>query len=142
LLLRVPFKTGLRRHQEWDWLLRAGTSTEVDVVIAWDVLAIWNIEGKRASISRMDQWRTSFDWIVTMRRLVTPRAYASFLMVLVSAIAAREGDVSALPMILREARRYGRPQAIEYTLMAAMWLLPQATRRKLRNWFLPQVQTA
>jgi glycosyltransferase involved in cell wall biosynthesis len=142
LLLRVPFKAGLRRHQEWDWLLRAAASREVDVVVAWAVLATWNIEANRISMSNMDQWQTSFEWIVSMRRLVTPRAYASFLMVLVSAIAAREGDLSAFRMIFREARRNGHPQPIEYALMAAMWLLPQTARRKLRNFFVPQVQVA
>jgi glycosyltransferase involved in cell wall biosynthesis len=142
LLLRVPFKTGLRRHQEWDWLLRASASAEIEVLMAWEILATWNIEGRRASMSSMDQWDVSFDWIVSMRRLVTPRAYASFLMVLVSAIAAREGDMSAFRMILREACRNGRPKPIEYALMTAMWLLPQTTRRRLRNLFLPQAQAA
>lgn len=142
LLIKVPFKAGLRRHQEWDWLLRASASREVDIKIAWDVLATWNIEGKTNSISKMDQWQASFDWIISMKRLVTPRAYASFLMVFVSAIAAREGDSSAFFKILAEARKNGHPQPIEYLLMAAMWLLPQGTRRKLRNLLLPQVQTA
>ena len=142
LLLLIPFKTGLRRHQEWDWLLRVSASSEVEVVTAWDVLATWHIEGNRNTVSKMDHWRTSFDWVVSMRRLVTPRAYASFLMVFVSAIAAREGDYAALQAIISEVRRYGRPAMIEYVLMSAMWLLPQATRRRLRNLFAPQVQTA
>jgi glycosyltransferase involved in cell wall biosynthesis len=142
LLLRIPFKAGLRRHQEWDWLLRASASSEVQVLTAWDVLATWNIEAKRGSVSKMDQWRISFDWIESVRRLVTPRAYASFLMVFVSAIAAREGDYSAIKAIAREVLRNGKPAAIEYTLMAAMWILPQTTRRRLRNFFVPQVQPA
>ena len=142
LLLRVPFKAGLPRHQEWDWLLRATASAEVDVVAAWDTLAIWHIEGKQASVSKMNQWQTSFNWILSMRRLVTPRAYASFLMVFVSAIAAREGNRAAMRIIFGEARRHGQPGPIDYILMAAMWLLPQTTRRRLRNLFTPEVQTA
>ena len=142
LLQRVPFRAGLRRHQEWDWLLRAAASAEVDILTAWETLAIWHIEGKQASISKLDQWQTSFNWIASMRQLVTPRAYASFLMVFVSAIAAREGDRSAFRILLDEARRFGRPGSIDYVLMAAMWLLPQTTRRRLRNLFTPEVQTA
>jgi glycosyltransferase involved in cell wall biosynthesis len=142
LLLRVPFKDGLRRHQEWDWLLRASASSEVQLVTAWDVLATWNIEGQRGSVSKMDQWRMSFDWITSIQQLVTPRAYASFLMVFVSAIAAREGDYSAIKAIIREALHNGKPAAIEFTLMAVMWMLPQTTRRRLRNFFMPQVQPA
>ena len=142
LLLRVPFSPRLRRHQEWDWLLRATASSEVEVVIAWDVLAIWYIEEKRDSMSRMNLWSGSFDWIVSMRRLVTPRAYASFLLVLVSAIAAREHDYAAMPTILKEARRHGKPAPIDYAIFIAMWLLPQTTRRRIRDLFVPQVQTA
>jgi glycosyltransferase involved in cell wall biosynthesis len=142
LFQRVPFRAGLRRHQEWDWLLRAAASAEVDVLIAWDTLATWHIERKQASISRLGHWQTSFNWIITMRRLVTPRAYASFLMVFVSAIAAREGDRAAFRIIVEEARRHGQPGSIDYILMAAMWLLPQTTRRRLRNLFTPEVQPA
>ena len=142
LLQRIPFRAGLRRHQEWDWLLRAAASAEVDILTAWEVLATWHIEGKSASISKLDQWQTSFNWIISMRRLVTPRAYASFLMVFVSAIAAREGDRVAFRIIFEEARRSGQPGTIDYLLMAAMWLLPQTTRRRLRNLFTPEVQTA
>ncbi len=142
LFLRMPFTAGLARHQEWDWLLRATASAEVELLIAWDVLATWNIEGERISISQGNDWRNSFKWIISMKERVTPRAYASFLMVLVSAIAAREGDSSALWTILEEARRSGRPGTIDYGLMAAMWLLPQKTRRRLRNLFVPQVRSA
>ena len=142
LLLRMPFTPGLRRHQEWDWLLRATASAEVEVVIAWDVLAIWHIEEKRDSMSRMNRWSGSFDWIVSMRRLVTPRAYASFLMVLVSAIAARERDYAAMLILLREACRNGAPAPVDYAIFVAMWLLPQTTRRRIRDLFVPQVQPA
>jgi hypothetical protein len=114
----------------------------VELLTAWEILATWNIEREGTSISRMDQWKGSYDWILTMKELVTPRAYASFLMVFVSAIAAREGDSSAFRIILEEARRNGRPSATDYGLMAAMWLLPQKTRRRLRNLFAPQVQPA
>lgn len=142
LLQRVAFRPGLRRHQEWDWLLRVAASAEVEILTAWENLATWHIEGGQPSISKLDRWQISFNWISSMRRLVTPRAYASFLMVFVSAIAAREGDRAAFRIIFDEARRHGRPGSIDYILMAAMWLLPQTTRRRLRNLFTPEVQTA
>ena len=142
LLLRVPFTVGLRRHQEWDWLLRASASAEVEVIVVWDVLATWFIEEHRESISGANHWRTSYEWIASIRRLVTPRAYASFLLIFVSAIAAREGEYAALKLILGEARRNGRPSSMDYLLFVAMWLLPQQTRRKIRNFVMPEVQTA
>ena len=142
LLLRIPFTAGLRRHQEWDWLLRATASVEAEVAIAWDVLATWFIEEKRESISGMNHWRTSFDWITSIRRLVTPRAYASFLLIFVSAIASKEGEYAALRVIMEESRLHGRPTAMDYVLFTAMWLLPQPTRRRIRNLLMPEVRTA
>jgi glycosyltransferase involved in cell wall biosynthesis len=142
LLIRVPFTAGLRRHQEWDWLLRATASAEAEVAIAWDVLATWFIEEKRESISGMNHWRTSFDWITSIRRLVTPRAYASFLLIFVSSIASKEKAYAALRVIVEESRLHGRPTSMDYVLFTAMWLLPQQTRRRIRNFFVPEVRTA
>jgi hypothetical protein len=142
LLMQTRFDQALPRHQEWDWLLRATAERDARVVIAWDALAVWHIEQPCQTISGTGRWRQSFEWIAGVRRLVTPRAYASFLLVFVSAIAAREGDYAAMKPILRAAQEHGRPAPIDYLLFAAMWLLPQPTRRKLRNALLPEVQIA
>ncbi len=41
-------------------------------------------------------------------------------------------------MIWREARRGGTPAAMDYAIFAAMWLVPQNTRRKVRDLLVPQ----
>ncbi len=132
LLEKVPFRSDLQRHQEWDWLLRATTLEGVGIEFVPQPLAIWYVEEKRTSISGKNNWQYSLAWIQERRHLVTSRAYAAFVMTVVSMLAAREGDRKAFWTLLREAMQSGRPKPIDFLLYVGMWLIPHDTRRQLR----------
>jgi glycosyltransferase involved in cell wall biosynthesis len=132
LLQNVPFTSGLQKHQDWDWLLRVSTWDGVGLEFVPEPLVIWYAEEQRKSISGKNNWRYSLDWIQKNRNLVTPRAYAAFIMTSVSMVAAREGDRKAFWPLLWEAMRSGQPKPIDFLLYAGMWLIPQNTRRQLR----------
>ncbi len=93
LLLQVPFRADLPRHNDVDWLLRATAVEGAKVLFVSDPepLVIWNIETNRPRISNTGDWRYSLGWMQENRRLVTPVAYASFLLIWASSTAAREG---------------------------------------------------
>jgi glycosyltransferase involved in cell wall biosynthesis len=131
-LLAVPFRAELRRHQEWDWLLRALGQPGWGLDFADEPLSVWYVEEARPGISSGDDWRYSLDWINGMRDRVTPRAYAAFLLVLVSSLAARQGDRSAIRVLLRQAFSGGSPRPIDLLLFMGMWAIPQERRRDLR----------
>lgn len=133
LLQNVPFTSGLQKHQDWDWLLRVSTWDGVGIVFVPEPLVIWYAEEQRKSISGKNNWRYSLDWIQKNRNLVTPRAYAAFIMTSVSMVAAREGDRRAFWPLLWEAMHSGQPKPIDFLLYAGMWLIPQNTRRQLRS---------
>lgn len=139
LLQTVPFSSDLQRHQEWDWLLRVNTLEDVGIEFVPQTLAVWYAEEKRISISAKNNWRYSLTWIRERRHLVTLRAYAAFVMTVVSMLAAREGDRQAFWTLLREAVQVGKPQPIDFLLYFGMWLIPQDTRRQLRA-FLKRVE--
>ncbi len=132
LLQKVPFRSDLQRHQEWDWLLHVSALEGVGFEFVPQPLAIWYAEEKRTSISGKNNWSYSLNWIQERRHLVTPRAYAAFVMTVVSSLAAREGDRQAFWTLLREAMQSGRPKPIDFLLYVGMWLIPQDTRRQLR----------
>lgn len=132
LLIKVPFKEDLQRHQEWDWLLRIANLEGVSIEFVTEPLVIWYAEENRKSISSGNNWQYSFTWIQENQSLVTPRAYAAFLMTFVSSLAAREGDLKAFWTLLREALSLGKPKLIDFLLYAGMWLIPQDNRRQLR----------
>ena len=83
-------------------------------------------------MSEGKNWRYSFDWIERVRHLVTPRAYAAFLLTLVTSIAAKAGDWRAYWPIFRQAIRHGRPAPIDYLLFCGMVAIPQEYRRRVR----------
>lgn len=135
LLEKVPFNTLLKRHDDWDWLLRAIAEDGVGVEFVEQVLSVWHLEQARPSLSKSSNWQFSFEWIRGKRDLVTPRAYSSFILAEVSARAASAGEWKALWLLLREAFQFGKPQLIDICVCFAMWIFPTHIRGKLRNIF-------
>jgi glycosyltransferase involved in cell wall biosynthesis len=133
LLLRYPFRKGLRRYQESDWLLRVIGIDGVSIKFIIEPLVICYWEEERKSISNSDDWHYLFSWIKSSKYLITSRAYAALMLVQVSAMAARQGDRKAIGPTYREAVRYGKPMFIDFILFVGMWLIPQNIRRWLRS---------
>ena len=132
LLQKVPFRTDLQRHQDWDWLLRVNNIAGVGIEFVPEPLAIWYVDEKRKTISGTSNWRNSLAWLHENKHLVTPRAYAAFIMVEVGAQASLEGEWREFLPLLSEAIKFGKPQLIDFLLYLGLWLIPQETRRSFR----------
>jgi len=132
LLQKVPFRKDLQRHQDWDWLLRISTLDGVVINFVPQPLAMWYVEEKRTSISSKNNWQYSLAWIQELRSLVTPRAYAAFVLVQVSADARQQEDWNAFLPLFLEAVRFGKPKLIDFLLFMGMWIVPRGNRRWLR----------
>jgi glycosyltransferase involved in cell wall biosynthesis len=132
LLLNIPFRN-LKKHQEWDWLLHANAQAGVGIEVVPEPLVIWYIEENRKSVGNSSSWQYSLSWIQEIRQLVTPKAYAAFLMIIVSAFAAKEKQWQASGTLLWQAIRFGRPRLVDFYLFSGMWLIPQDLRRRLRS---------
>lgn len=135
LLLETPFGAGQKRHQEWDWLLRALETPETELLFAPEPLSSWYIEDGRSSVSSRNNWQYSYEWIERMRPIVTPRAYAAFLLTLVASLAARSGDTRGCLSLLKHAVRKGKPAPIDLLLFCGMIAIPQEYRRRARALF-------
>lgn len=133
LLWKVPFRSGIPRHDDVDWLLRASTidGFGVEFVPMPEPLVIWHIEENRHRISNTADWHYSLSWIQANRHLVTPRAYASFLMTWASSTAARGRDWKAFWLLPREAYRHGKPKIIDLIAHLVIWLIPPGVRRRI-----------
>lgn len=133
LLQDVPFRRGLLKHVDPDWLFRAARSKGVGIEFVSDPepLAVWNIEEQRSRISNSLGWRYSIAWIQANRDLVTARAYASFVLTLVSSSAARARDWKAFPLLLTEAYRHGTPSFVDLGVHVANFFVPDVIRRRL-----------
>jgi len=129
----VRFRSELRRHQDWDWLLRAAEMNGAGIEFIPRPLAIWHQAERRASISTAADWRVSFDWAEDSRQMITPRAYASFLATQVAPQAARQKDWRAFPFLFRKMFTRGAPSARDIALYFAMWSVPTGIRRSVRK---------
>ena len=133
LLRRVPFTVGLRRQQELDWALRAVREPDVELLYADEPLVVWHQDEDRDRISRQNPWEEQLAWLRANRDLFTRRAYAAFTMSVLSSMAAPTRSLAVCRELLREARTYGRPGAIDYLTFAQIWLLPPTVRAALRD---------
>jgi glycosyltransferase involved in cell wall biosynthesis len=136
LLLRVPFAAGLKKHQDWDWLLRVSAEPGVVVRQSPEPLVIFHVEGNRASVGRAPDWRFSLGWATERRALFTPRAFSAFVATECAPQAARAGASFAERIgLLRLALKQRRPSGRIVLLCVGFLLVPQSLRRLLRNAF-------
>lgn len=133
LLQRVTFEDNLRKHQDWDWLLRATQETGVRIEFVDEPLAIWNLRDTAGGVSRKLDWQVSLAWIRDRRTLVTRRAYAGFIATQIASQAARQKQWKAFPSLLTEMFQVGSPKAIDLCLLLGMWLVPPSLRERLRS---------
>ncbi len=133
LLKKVTFEDGLRKHQDWDWILRAAREPGVKIEFVDEPLAIWNLTESAGGVSRKLDWQTSLTWIRDRRELVTRRAYAGFIATQIASQAARQRQWKAFLPLLTEMFRIGRPKAIDMCLLLGMWFVPPSLRERLRS---------
>lgn len=137
LLERVPFTSGLERHVDPDWLLRAAREPGValEFVPEPEPLLIWHVEPDRARITTARDWRASLAWCRERRDLFTPAAYAAFVLHVVGSNAAAQGARGSFLTLLREAFGQGRPAPVDLVSHLGNYLLPVGVQRRLATFF-------
>jgi glycosyltransferase involved in cell wall biosynthesis len=125
LMLQVPLKSGLARHQDWDWLIRAAAYPGVKIIWVWDVLVIYHIDANRRSVSAGRSLAPSTNWI-NGNNLVTPKARAYFY---ATQVAVRCDSLSAFFAVVRRTIRYPRAFLIGMSLA----LTPRSLVSQLRT---------
>jgi glycosyltransferase involved in cell wall biosynthesis len=108
-LLEVPFRKGLKRNQDTDWVLRALRLPGVNISLVPEPLSIFHNEIKRARITQAQDWRDSYNWAMTNRELFSPTALSCFLAIMCVNYACKAGTQwSALRVLFHDCRKYGR----------------------------------
>ena len=134
LLLAVPFRDGLRMHQDWDWIIRVTAYEGVGVVMVPKPLSVWRVEDTRSSVGRTPDWRFSLQWIRGIRRFISPRAFSSFI-AMQCVLRARKAH-AGLPgrlSILRAFLFEGRPQLRSSLHFFVFSVVPEWLRTRLRD---------
>lgn len=131
LLLQVPFRNG--GPEDMDWIIRAAHFPGTRWVPVPEVLTIWHSDTQRSRVSLGRSWQSIVQWLDDLGPLVSPRAYASYLLVEGSARASAARDLSAFSTLLRRAFAKGRPSALDLLVFFSFWLIPQQWRVGLRR---------
>lgn len=134
LLLEVPFTAGLQKHQDWDWVLRAIQRPGVKIEFSVEPLALWNITNSNRRLSTTADWRFSLAWMRSNRNLVTPRAFAGFLLTHCASQARSQRHWSAFIPLLIESCRAGTPKPFDFALYLAAWIVPLGWKSAAFAW--------
>jgi len=133
-MLAITFRSGLQRHQDWDWLLRAARNPEVGFHMLSEPLTIFRVNDNRQSVGRSLDWQFSVRWAQEMHRYFTPRAYSFFI---ATECVARAVKVKAGPRVytrlIGEFASRGSPTPRSLMWLVALLLIPQHWRRNARD---------
>jgi glycosyltransferase involved in cell wall biosynthesis len=131
LMLELPFQRHLKRHQDWDWLLRASSYPGVGFHMLREPLAVFHVEDGRTSLGRALDWEFSRAWAREMRHAFTPRAYSFFLATecMSRAVKTNAGG-STYARLTWEFFARGRPTARSLLTLAGFLCIPE----RMRGW--------
>jgi glycosyltransferase involved in cell wall biosynthesis len=132
LMKKVPFTSGLRKHQDFDWYLRVSQMPGAQFRFVPEPLVNLYLEESRDSITARPDWKFSLDWLRANRNRMTQRAYAGFVSTQLAPEASQQGAWSAAPRLFVEMFRHGKPGYMDVSIFAAMWLMRPSLRRTLR----------
>jgi glycosyltransferase involved in cell wall biosynthesis len=134
LFLAVPFRSGLTMHQDWDWLIRVASHTGVGLSMISQPLGIWRVEDNRVTVGRNLAWKTSLDWIRSVRTIISPRAFSWFVAVQCAWRAQRShAGIRAKFMLLSAFFQEGAPEFRSFLSFLIFAFVPVSLRRSLRK---------
>jgi glycosyltransferase involved in cell wall biosynthesis len=128
---RLQFRH-IKVHEDWELAIRAIKQEGLGLVTVPEPLVIHYVGEARPSLSKEATWRGSLAWADAMRDVLTPRAYAGFVLTSVGQGAANNGAFGAVLPLLGAAFGRGRPTAKQLFRFGMTWMVPKTLRRRAR----------
>lgn len=131
LARRIPFRTHLKRHQDWDWVINVIGAPGTRLVCIPEPLSIYHREHPPAtsptattSVSRRTGWSESLDWA---REVVLPQSRSAYSFFIATQCVTRLSpsdklDWKVFSHLARECFVIGKPNGISALLFLAFWL--------------------
>lgn len=133
-VLACPFDENLKRHQDWDWLIRAERSLGGRIVMHRSALVEQFID-HGISISRRRDWRYSFEWAKSVRPFLTARAYSDLILITVGGNASSVAGLAVWRQIVGEVLRNGTVVTPAWLVFVGIVVVPDNVRRQVK-WFV------
>lgn len=122
--LAVPWDTTLRRHQDWDWLVRACRLDGMTMLQLEDELVAKSM-GSPASISSTSDWRTSLEWALRWRDAWSPTTFTDFVAGQVLRYAFQSRSLRGVAECLRLMRQARRAPSLNALALGLTGLAPR-----------------
>jgi glycosyltransferase involved in cell wall biosynthesis len=132
LLMRVPFTSGLPRHQDWDWLIRVAAEGGVRFEWVWEALSIFHLDTGRQSVGRTTLWDDSLTWALSCR-LLTPKAFSAFVAIQIAPRIQLRRDWRRLGHLLHALIRRGAFDRHAIAIGLLFLVVPIGLRTRLAN---------
>ncbi len=126
----VQWRPGLRRHQDWDWLLSAQQDHGVRLVHHPDVTVVYDM-GSVGSISSGAAWSESLAWARSWRHRWSRRTYADFVCAQPLRYAIQARSLPGVAACLRAGLANGCLPGPGPAVFAAAAVLPRTTIERL-----------
>jgi len=133
LMALHPFTSGIPRHQDFDWYLGVSQVPGARFYFVPEPLVKVYVEENRESICSRPDWQFSLNWLRASRGRITRRAYAGFICTIIASEASRQRQWRAVPELLSEMFRHGKPGHMDLLLFVGKWLIRPSLRGKLRG---------
>ena len=134
LLRAHPFRSGLTRQQDCDWVLRVSVLPEVEFQFNREVATVWYFDSSRKQVSHTLHWPQSLAWILESheRGLVSHRALVGFINGSLADYAKLHGQYRAL-LPLTRTMLASKPRAFEWLRFGMIWSTPNWLRSATRT---------
>ena len=123
LAVRHPWDADLRRHTDWDWLVRTGDMPDVELRQLLEPLVVYTV-GSANSTSASSDWRSSFEWATRHDAIWADATLADFLASQTLRYALQARDWSGARDIISKIHDYGRP-SLRAAVSAVTGMIPR-----------------
>jgi hypothetical protein len=132
---QLDFRT---THEDWEFVVRAVKQLGYRLVTVPEPLVVHYLGQARPSAHKVFDWRQSLAWLRELGKLITPRAYSGFCLVVIPRAEVGAGRYSACLPLLWTAFRRGRPTPRQLLACLLIWGLPEDLRRRARAMLSPR----
>ncbi|MFF2843308.1 glycosyltransferase family 2 protein [Paenarthrobacter sp. NPDC057981] len=134
LCLEVPWDSTLSRHQDWDWLVRAGRVPPVSFIQTEETLVTYYV-GTEGSISAGADWKASHNWATAVLQHLDTGVFVDFISAQTMRYALQKRDWLGVSAVVKSILKAGRLPALGPFVIGAAGLLPRGTFQNLMRKF-------
>jgi len=128
--VRVPWDESLKRHQDWDWLIRLDGEDDVRVAQApWVGTLVHS--GSVGSLSASSDWQTSLAWADNILPAEPKGVYEDFLTAQTARYAIAARSFNGVRSVVRRLLSRRRLPAVGPVLIALAAIMPRSVLERL-----------